>query len=176
MPDGRGALLSGGLPGNPGGPGRPSSLVRARCRGSFYERIPVLEEIADDPGISPADRIRAIEVLARYGLGANVTHALGEPPSESTGIIVLPPLELDYARRLAAGEISQENGRAFDRNGLEYVVIDEEMPAAPGHSGGSSDSGRGLDPAVVARVLARTRGEATPDHRIPGQTSALPPG
>ena len=30
----------------------------------------VLEEIADSPDADPADRIRAVDVLARYGLGA----------------------------------------------------------------------------------------------------------
>jgi hypothetical protein len=30
----------------------------------------VLEEIADSPKADPADRIRAVDVMARYGLGA----------------------------------------------------------------------------------------------------------
>lgn len=47
QPDGRGALLSGGMPGNRGGIGKPKSLVRQRCRDSFDERIPVLEKIVD---------------------------------------------------------------------------------------------------------------------------------
>lgn len=42
---GNGKLLVGN-PGNAGG-GRPPSVIRARCRGSFEERIPVLEAIAD---------------------------------------------------------------------------------------------------------------------------------
>jgi len=32
--------------------------------------VSVLEEIADSPEADPADRIRAVDVLARYGLGA----------------------------------------------------------------------------------------------------------
>jgi hypothetical protein len=64
-----GALLSGGLPGHVGGGGRPSSALRERLRGSFQERVKVLEEIADDPKADPQDRIRAIDVLAKYGLG-----------------------------------------------------------------------------------------------------------
>ena len=41
-----GMLQNGGTPGNPGG-GRPPSDIRARCRGSFEQRIPILEQIAD---------------------------------------------------------------------------------------------------------------------------------
>ena len=64
-----GALLSRGLPGHAGGGGRPSSVLRERLRGSFQERVRVLEDIADDPNVDPQDRIRAIDVLAKYGLG-----------------------------------------------------------------------------------------------------------
>lgn len=64
-----GALLGGGLPGHAGGGGRPSSALRERLRGSFQERVKVLEEIADDPRADPQDRIRAIDILAKYGLG-----------------------------------------------------------------------------------------------------------
>jgi hypothetical protein len=39
-------LLQVGNPGNVGG-GRPPSVIRERCRGSFERRIPVLEQIAD---------------------------------------------------------------------------------------------------------------------------------
>lgn len=67
---GRGLLFSGGVPGNAGGPGAPSSALRARLRGSLLARVAVLESIADDPAGLSSDRIRAIDVLARYGLGA----------------------------------------------------------------------------------------------------------
>ena len=65
-----GALYSGGMPGHTGGSGRPRSALRARLRGSLEARVSVLEEIADSPDADPADRIRAVDVLARYGLGA----------------------------------------------------------------------------------------------------------
>jgi len=62
-------LLAGGLPGNRGGPGAPPSAIREQLRGSFAERIKVLEEIADNDKYKPRDRAQAIEILARYGLG-----------------------------------------------------------------------------------------------------------
>jgi hypothetical protein len=81
-----GALRYGGT--NKGGTGRPPSEVVERCRGSFYERIPILEEIADARVVLRAkcekcghepkdeatpvhvenrDRIRAIDRLGFYG-------------------------------------------------------------------------------------------------------------
>src|SRR5687768_5504396 len=90
-PDGRGALLSGGLVGNRGGLGRPSSEVRARCRGSFADRIHILESIADDVSIAPSDRIKALELLARYGLGTVKLNSLAEEEGATKhGIILLP--------------------------------------------------------------------------------------
>ena len=52
------------------GIGRPPSAIRERLRGGFDDRVATLEEIADDPSQSAADRIRAIDLLAKYGLGA----------------------------------------------------------------------------------------------------------
>ena len=68
-PHGNGRLRHGSRKGNTPGTGRPSSAIRERLRGSFEERIEVLEEIADDPRQTPADRTRAIDLLAKYGLG-----------------------------------------------------------------------------------------------------------
>lgn len=64
-----GALYAGGVPGNPGG-SKPPSALRARLRGSLNDRVKVLEEIADDAAATASDRIRAVDVLAKYGLGA----------------------------------------------------------------------------------------------------------
>ena len=91
---GRGALLTGGMPGNKGGPGRPPSRIRQELRGDFDSRKHVLRDIVDgvvplfrercpkcafEPEIttkeaarlipSAGDRIRALETQARYGLG-----------------------------------------------------------------------------------------------------------
>jgi hypothetical protein len=69
-----GALLSGGVPGHKGGGGRPASEVRARCMGSFAERIKVLEEIADNPASSPSDRRAAVDTLGKYAGLQKVEH------------------------------------------------------------------------------------------------------
>lgn len=63
-----GMIRRGSLPGNTPGPGRPASEVIARALGSFDQRIPVLEGIADNEKAADADRIRAVDKLAKYGL------------------------------------------------------------------------------------------------------------
>jgi hypothetical protein len=57
------------------GTGRIPSLVRAHARGAFATRIPLLERIADGKlkTATVADRLRAIDQLAKYGLGTERT-------------------------------------------------------------------------------------------------------
>jgi hypothetical protein len=43
--------------------------VRAALRQAFADRLPILTDIADDAMLSPSERLRALEVLARHGLG-----------------------------------------------------------------------------------------------------------
>ena len=79
-----GALRNGGP--NRGGTGRPPSVIRQRLRGSFEERIAVLEAIADGEAVervrlpsgeetdtrksaAVSERLKAIDLLAKYGLG-----------------------------------------------------------------------------------------------------------
>ncbi len=70
-----GAISYGNRPGQtPGGIGRPRSELRARLRGSFEERVHILEELAADPDCSPSDRIKALELMLRYGLGTQSEH------------------------------------------------------------------------------------------------------
>ena len=67
---GRGMIRRGSRPGAVvPGIGRPPSAIRERLRGSFDERVATLEEIADSNAESTVDRIRAIDLLAKYGLG-----------------------------------------------------------------------------------------------------------
>ena len=64
-----GALLTGGQKGQTPGPGRPPSEIRRTLRKRFDEQIPILLEIAKNPEAKETDRIRAIDLLAKYGLG-----------------------------------------------------------------------------------------------------------
>ena len=50
------------------GPGRPPSEVRKAARLAFEERIPTLARLADSAE-SDSDKIKAIDILGKYGLG-----------------------------------------------------------------------------------------------------------
>lgn len=107
QPGGRGALLSGGIPGNPGNTqpvGRPASAIRARLRGSFEERIPVAEAIADSPTETSEARLKAVDLLGKYGLGQVKelsTEAVRDKLRETLGIIRDSLLPADAARLIA---------------------------------------------------------------------------
>ena len=77
---GRGALLTGGKPGNRGGPCRPPSALRKKCQDSFEERVPILESIADNDEARDPDRIKAVEVLGKYGGVDKIALTLEEQP------------------------------------------------------------------------------------------------
>ncbi|MFN8979843.1 MAG: hypothetical protein ACK5ZZ_14835, partial [Gemmatimonadaceae bacterium] len=53
--------------------GRPPSAVRAQMRDAFAARIHLLEAFADNPQLAVSGRLRALDQLARYGLGATTT-------------------------------------------------------------------------------------------------------
>lgn len=81
--------------GNPKGidlPGRPPSELRARMRGSLEERLHIAAAIADDKDATNADRLKALDFLARYGLGTKqeVTGEDGAPVH--AGVVILPAL------------------------------------------------------------------------------------
>ncbi len=59
--------------GERGSDGRPPSRIRHALRQSFEDRIRLLEEIADGAGgkTTVGDRLRALDILAKYGLGAD---------------------------------------------------------------------------------------------------------
>jgi uncharacterized protein (DUF2267 family) len=54
-------------------PGRPPSAVRAALREAGYQRLYILEEIADNPETAARDRIAAIGLMLEHGLRGNVT-------------------------------------------------------------------------------------------------------
>lgn len=50
--------------------GRYPDEIRAACRLAFDERVPLLASFADDSAAEPMVRMKALEMLAKYGLGA----------------------------------------------------------------------------------------------------------
>jgi hypothetical protein len=74
-------------------------VIRERCRGSFEERIKILEEIADDPDVSPSDRLKAMDLLGKYGLGTQQQHAGPDGGAIPFGVVELPMLNRDDGGR-----------------------------------------------------------------------------
>jgi hypothetical protein len=87
-----GALRNGGT--NKGGPGRPPSVLREKMRGALVDRIPIAAQIADDPKASQADRLRALDFLAKYGLGTR-QEVMGEDGGVLRhGVVILPEADV----------------------------------------------------------------------------------
>jgi hypothetical protein len=60
-----GALNAGGTKGNKGG--RPASEIRDLCAQSFAQRIAKAEAILDNDQSSNADKLKALDLLGKYG-------------------------------------------------------------------------------------------------------------
>ncbi len=77
-----------------GGPA--PNVIRAACRARLYDGLTVLTEIANDPEEKSADRIRALDALGRFGLGAAdqaAVHIHAEEGAMVLGVVHLPALE-----------------------------------------------------------------------------------
>ena len=71
MPGKNGGLLRRGGNTTPGS-GRPPSAIREKLRGAAWKRVRELERIADYAK-SDADRMRALDLMFKYGLGTTMT-------------------------------------------------------------------------------------------------------
>lgn len=95
------------LPGGTGAGGRPPNAVRERLREAAWQRVEVLEAIADGTPVQkmtigegdkaiealvsacPADRIRAIDTMLKYGVGVNATLDAGSGDGTQRQVIVI---------------------------------------------------------------------------------------
>ena len=99
-----GALVPGAGGGRGPGAGRPPSRIRQALRQSFEDRIRLLEEIADGPEgkTTVGDRLRALDILAKYGLGADRSHH----DEELVGLLALVTAEV-FAGDPRLGELRE---------------------------------------------------------------------
>ncbi len=77
-----------------GGPA--PNVIRAACRARLYDNLDVLTTIARDDESKDADKIRALDTLGRFGLGAAdqaAVHIHAEEGAMVLGIVHLPELE-----------------------------------------------------------------------------------
>lgn len=75
---GNGLLRRDGNRGGNANSGRYPSIVRAACRAIFDDGKSVAESILHDPEASPSDRLKALDILGKYGLGTR-TELAGDP-------------------------------------------------------------------------------------------------
>lgn len=113
--------------------GRPKTEVRDAMRYALEDRIPLLMRIADDEDATPGDRLKALELLARYGLGTKDELEHSSP--------ILPSNERDARIR----HLMQAEGRQRLSPSLERTVPkdkgDNDLQPKPDTTGGD-----GADP------------------------------
>ncbi len=115
QPGGRGALYSGGKPGNSGG-GRPPSALRAVAREHLDERLEDLNTIAESSSVAAKDRVSAIALLAKIGL---YDHGVGKR-------------ELNELMRGMAEVVKEHAPEVADVIFLSWeALLVEKMKAAP---------------------------------------------
>ena len=80
--------------------GRPPSAVRAILREAFVARVPLASAIADNPAFTPSERLRALDLLGRFGIGTaremsvdDVKDRLAETVSAIQRIVSAPQRE-----------------------------------------------------------------------------------
>ncbi len=79
------------------GTGPEPRVIRAACRDRFYNSLEVLSAIAVNVEAKHADRIRAIDTLGRFGLGAAdqaTVHIHGDVGAMAVGVVHLPTLDV----------------------------------------------------------------------------------
>ncbi len=105
------------------GPGECTpNLIRAACRARFYAGLDTLATIAGDAEEKAADRVRALDTLGRFGLGAAdqaQVHIHAGDGATIIGVVRLPAL----------GEVveSERHGHP-DSNELQEIRGREETP------------------------------------------------
>ncbi len=77
--------------------GPAPNVIRAACRSRLYDGLEVLSTIARDPEAKDADKIRALDTLGRFGLGAAdqaAVHIHGDVGALALGVVRLPELDV----------------------------------------------------------------------------------
>lgn len=76
--------------------GAAPNVIRAACRERLYKGLKFLTAIAEDANEKSADRIRALDTLGRFGLGAAdqaAVHIYGDVGAMAVGVVHLPTLD-----------------------------------------------------------------------------------
>ena len=90
------------------------NIIRAACRARFYKGLDTLANIAADKEEKAADRVRALDTLGRFGVGAadqGQVHIHAGDGATVIGVVRLPVLGEEQGQGIA--EIG-ERARAAD--------------------------------------------------------------
>jgi hypothetical protein len=108
---------------------------------SLEERIPILEQLADDPNVAPRDRIKALEVLARFGVGlaseVETTHRFDTPPMTPEAAARAMELRLAQYRRLnepnplSSPSLMTATAHVINAEDVEIASSSDESVCAP---------------------------------------------
>lgn len=141
----------------PGAPnaGRPPDAVRRACREAFADRVPMLADLADNG--TPEVRLRALDMLGRYGLGTSFTFDGSEI---ATGVVVLPELQMRDVAAEVQRSLGLSPGRPTEPPELVYVIEEvaptPTMPRLSGDPQGEPSDEcdeETVDPELVREVL-----------------------
>lgn len=118
-----GALLTGGVPGHKGRGGPPKTAIRHRLRGSYEERVPILERLAD--GITTLTLTETCPECGYEPKGKRI---------EVSEVQVAPDLQLKALEHMAKFGIGKEMGVDEVREKLAETVrvIQASLPADEG--------------------------------------------
>ena len=97
------------------------NFIRAELRRRLYYSLEILSEIIDDPDTRPADKIKAIHVLGKFGLGAAdqaQVHIHAGDGAQVIGVVRLPALGEDVDDQGKSVEIRQGGMGLPSENGL----------------------------------------------------------
>lgn len=112
-----GRLNKGGTPGHDGSnAGTTPKEVRKKLREMFLKNIETLDKIAKDPKRRPAERMKALEMMAKYGVGIPSTTLNDEGDAVQPSLVIREVDEAassvdnadDATGEIGAGEAEQE--------------------------------------------------------------------
>ena len=104
--------------------GATPNIIRAACGARFYKGLDTLANIAADTDAKAADRVRALDTLGRFGLGAAdqaSVHIHAGDGATVIGVVRLPAL----------GETVQEGQEVYVENGQTVGAADPSGAADP---------------------------------------------
>ena len=98
-------------------------LTQEAARAAFAARIPKIEEIIDDPETTDAQKLRAMDILGRYGVG---------PPDTKSSIKPEDVRELVKALALATMPLLEDSEKQQELGREWFSIVRARFPSVEG--------------------------------------------